>query len=135
MGQDSVNETTTENTAKFRQQGSRRRVRTPTVLQMEAVECGAAALGIVLGYFGRIVPLEELRCLRRLARRQQGRATCSRPPATTAWTRRDCVRRRQTVRPRALPVIVFWNFNHFLVRRGLPQGRVYLNDPAIGPRR
>lgn len=112
----------------------RGRVKTPERLQMEAAECGAACLGIVLAYFGRWVSLEELRDSCGISRDGSNALMLK-----TAAQEYGLVVRAQRAEPSALksmqfPLIVFWRFDHFLVVEGWSNGMWFLNDPAIGRR-
>ena len=107
--------------------------KTPTVIQMEALECGAAALAIILGYYGTFIPLEELRVKCGVSRSGANAYNVMQAARVygleTAGFKVDC----DDIHEVSLPAILHWDFQHFVVLEGIKGEKIYINDPAMGP--
>ena len=112
----------------------RGRLRTPIIPQLEAAECGAASLGIILAHLGRWVPLEELREACGVSRDGSNAAGIVRAGERYGLRIRGWRKEVETLSEVNLPAILFWEFNHFLVLEGISEDRFHLNDPANGRR-
>lgn len=109
--------------------------KTTTVFQMEATECGAACLGMILNYWGCYVPLEQLRLDIGVSRDGCNARNIMIGSRKYGLKARGFRKEPEQLKKLKMPCIIHWNFNHFVVLEGFRGKHAILNDPAFGRRR
>ena len=110
-----------------------KRAKVPIMLQMEALECGAACLAMVLAYYNKWIPLEQVRKDCGVSRDGSNARNIYRAAKGYGLNAMAFRCEPETLRKDGtFPCIVHWNFNHFVVCTGFRGDKAYLNDPARG---
>lgn len=107
--------------------------RVPVVMQMEALECGAASLAMILAYYGKWIPLEQVRLDCGVSRDGSNARNILRAARSYGLTAKGYRYEPEGLKKNGkFPCIIHWNFNHFVVLNGFQGGKAVLNDPAKG---
>ncbi len=109
--------------------------KTPTVFQMEATECGAACLAMVLGYYGKYLPLERLRIETGVSRDGCNMENIAIAAEKFGLEVQGYKQDLEGLFKMPVPCIIHWNFNHFVVWEGRKGKYCYINDPGMGRRK
>ncbi len=108
-------------------------VKVPVVMQMEALECGAASLCMILAYYGKWVPLEQMRSDCGVSRDGSNARNILLAAREYGLDAAGYRLEPEELRDEGqFPCIVHWEFNHFVVCNGFKGDKVYINDPARG---
>lgn len=105
----------------------------PVVIQMEALECGAACLTMVMAYYDKWVPLEQVRVDCGVSRDGSNAKNILIAARSYGFEAKGYRYEPESLKKEGLfPCIIHWNFNHFVVLNGFKGDKVYINDPARG---
>lgn len=115
--------------------GEPRRRAVPSILQIEQTECGAASLVMILAHHGRWITLEEMRERTGVTRDGTKASNLLKAARSYGLSAKGFRKEADRLAEVPWPAILHWNFNHFVVLEGIMNGKVYINDPAIGRRR
>ena len=105
----------------------------PVIMQMEALECGAASLAMILAYYDKWIPLEQVRFDCGVSRDGSNARNLLRAARSYGLTAKGYRYEPDDLKKEGkCPCIIHWNFNHFVVLNGFRKGKAVLNDPAKG---
>ena len=108
-------------------------VKVPVVMQLEALECGAASLAMVMAYYGKWVPLEQVRADCGVSRDGSKASNVYKAAAAYGFDAKAFRLTPEGLRTKGrFPCILHWGFNHFVVLNGFKGKYAYINDPARG---
>lgn len=109
--------------------------KTPTIYQMEATECGAASMAMICSYWGKDIPLEQMRIETGVSRDGCNAGNLMRAGKRFGMEVHGYRKEPEALKDLEMPCIIHWNFNHFVVLEGFRGNYAYLNDPAMGRRK